>query len=95
MATKEETKKMVEVMNAYIEGRKIEVKKKVNPKEMYCELIAPNWNWERCDYRIKKKVEHKFKVGDLFLFLMAVIFLITQAIGLCPNMWARFFRLKN
>lgn len=70
MATREETKKMVEVMNAYIEGREIEVKRRVSPDEIYYHLIEPNWNWERCDYRIKEKeVRHKYKAGDYVLVL--------------------------
>lgn len=68
MATKEETKKMVEVMNAYIEGREIEAKGK--PLELYDSLIEPHWDWEHCDYRIKiEEVKHKYKVGDYVLVL--------------------------
>lgn len=68
MATREETKKMVEVMNAYIEGREIEGKQK--SQEMYDILIEPNWNWVSCDYRIKEKeVRHKYKAGDYVLVL--------------------------
>lgn len=68
MATKEETKRMIEVMQAYVEGCEIEYKVK-NLREWKGMMIEPYWNWYSSDYRIKEEVKHKYKVGDYVLVL--------------------------
>lgn len=61
MATREETKKMIEVMQAFVDGKEIE--------ELceYGKWIStdgkPKWDWQRVNYRVKVH-EPKFKVGD-------------------------------
>lgn len=46
-------KEKIKVMQAFEDGEKIE------EKENYCnswyEVLAPSWNWDDCDYRIKPK----------------------------------------
>ena len=60
MATREETKKMIEVMQAFVDGKQIEYD--MYP-DSWSDIGEPSWDWATFCYRIKKK-EPKFKVGD-------------------------------
>ena len=44
----ERTKRMIEVMQAYVDGEEIECSVKA------FNGMTPHWNWEICDYRIAK-----------------------------------------
>lgn len=53
------TKKKIEVMQAYADGKKIECK---SPGICWREWILPQepfWNWSECDYRIKEEVKYR------------------------------------
>jgi hypothetical protein len=44
-------KEMMAVMQAWLDGRKIEVKP--NTERVWNEVGMPQWDWYNCDYRIK------------------------------------------
>ena len=69
MATVEETKKMIKVMQAFINGSKIEFRYDIAGNEDWQTDDSPAWNWRRFDYRIKKEPSSKFRVGDYVLVL--------------------------
>jgi len=52
---REETKKAIEVMQAYVDGEKVQVKVMHNSGWQGYGKGAPMWNWEKVDYRIKPK----------------------------------------
>ena len=57
------TKEMIEVMQAYLDGKQIE--ESIDQKVWFtCE---PIWNWAKCDYRVKKKVYVPFDTAEEFL----------------------------
>lgn len=62
MATREETKKMIEVMQAFVDGKEIESTYGFGDDYWYDEK-SPNWDWCVHEYRIKEH-KPKFKVGD-------------------------------
>lgn len=48
------TQEKIEVMKAYAEGRKIQVKERNGSNwRDYGDILAPEWNWGDYDYRIK------------------------------------------
>lgn len=47
------TDEMIEVMNAYTEGKKIECRFKDIENDEWTEITFPRWNWDVYDYRIK------------------------------------------
>lgn len=66
MATREETKKMIEVMQAFVDGKQIEASYGFREDHWYDE-DSPDWDWTVHNYRIKvheHEHEPKFKVGD-------------------------------
>lgn len=40
--TREETKKAIEVMQAFVDGKEIEV---LTTDKKYCKTVNPKWNW--------------------------------------------------
>jgi hypothetical protein len=54
---REETKKAIEVMQAYVNGAEIECLIFANVG--YEHTINPQWNWEEVDYRVRKIEEIK------------------------------------
>lgn len=50
--TKEETKKAIEVMQAWVDGKKIEYRYKGEPEWITVALLT-SWDWKNWDYRIK------------------------------------------
>ncbi|RAZ49965.1 hypothetical protein [Campylobacter hyointestinalis] len=63
--TTKEAKEMIAVLEAYINGEKIEFSY-LNEDYWHC-IECPSWNWEDYKYRIKHKEENikaKFKQGD-------------------------------
>lgn len=46
------TKAAIAVMQAYIDGKGVEVKHRCESRWGHC-IIRPPWNWEQCEYRIK------------------------------------------
>lgn len=50
------TKEMIEVMQAFIDGKEIEMRK-VHYKDWYS-VSVPDWDWLNCFYRIKKELKH-------------------------------------
>ena len=57
------TKEMIEVMQAYLDGKQIE--ESTDQKAWFtCE---PIWNWAKCDYRVRKKVYVPFDTAEEFL----------------------------
>ncbi|RAZ37167.1 hypothetical protein [Campylobacter hyointestinalis] len=63
--TIKETKEMIAVLEAYINGEKIEFSRVYD--DDWHHISIPSWNWDRYKYRIKHKEENikaKFKQGD-------------------------------
>lgn len=58
------TKEMIEVMEAYLRGEKIERKFLDNEDCCWMETRDPLWDWYGSDYRVKKK--KKFEDGTPF-----------------------------
>ena len=54
MATREETKRMIEVMQAYINGAIIEYE---SLKDNWIPATTPSWNWREYGYRIAKQTK--------------------------------------
>lgn len=50
--TKDETKQAIEVMQAYVDGRKIEYRHKASD-EWITVAILTSWDWKNWDYRAK------------------------------------------
>ena len=58
------TKEMIGVMQAYLDGEKIECKiEGLDIWEMTC---SPGWDWMHFDYRVKKKVYVPFDTAEEF-----------------------------
>ena len=55
--TREEARKAAEVMLAYAEGKEVESKRRIFSNDSWCEIKdgEPVFNWQNCDYRIKKE----------------------------------------
>lgn len=51
--TREETKKAIEVMQAYVDGKKIECRWKAEEEDEWRGSEYPLWLWDTRDYRIK------------------------------------------
>lgn len=59
------TKEMIEVMQAYLKGEKIEYR--YGPTD-WLECRTPIWDWTQCDYRVKPKKSYvPFDTADEFL----------------------------
>ena len=57
MARVKNTRQMMEVMQAYLDGKKIEFAN-VNYNRSdngWYEVASPSWNWEQYDYRVKQE----------------------------------------
>lgn len=46
-------KEMIEVMQAHLDGRKIEAKQTSEKYSSWSDVGKPVWDWYGCDYRIK------------------------------------------
>ena len=53
--TREETKKCIEVMQAYVDGKEIERRWVAEREEEWRSVETPNWFWNTHDYRVKPK----------------------------------------
>lgn len=53
--TKEETKKCIEVMQAYVDGKEVEYEVPGDNDGVFVNTECPNWCWEECNYRIKEE----------------------------------------
>lgn len=69
----DETKKAIEVMQAYVDGAEIETQPQNKDVEDWVTLttVKPSWNWKTEDYRIKPKPREfwlypHFRNGDSF-----------------------------
>ena len=56
--TREETKKCIEVMRAFLEGKEIQMYSHVNKK--WEDNPNPSFQWGYCDYRIKPEEQTNF-----------------------------------
>lgn len=68
--TIKETKEMMAVLEAYINGEEIEFSRVYT--DDWRDIGSPNWNWDQYKYRIKAKfkveeIEPKFKKGDIIV----------------------------
>ena len=54
------TKERIEVMQAYLDGKAIEVKNKIDHKWVRV-WIEPQWDWSTYEYRIKPKKMQKIE----------------------------------
>lgn len=65
------TERMIEVMQAYVDGDQIEYKEKEGVSEYHeWELldIVPSWDWYKFDYRVKPKATYRpYKNAEEFL----------------------------
>lgn len=50
------TKEKIAIMQAYEDGKKIEICGKT--EKVWHNAISPDWNWAACDYRIKQEPEY-------------------------------------
>lgn len=50
MATREETKRMIEVMQAYVDGKEVEYKR--TPNDAWISWHNISWDWAKFNYRI-------------------------------------------
>ena len=59
--TREEARKAAEVMMAYADGKEIESKRRIFSNDSWYEIKngEPVFNWQNCDYRIKKEPKLK------------------------------------
>ena len=62
MATRDETKKMVEVMQAYIAGKKIQTTNWDGEWEDIDNGDAPVWDWFESEYRVAPETSEVFQV---------------------------------
>ena len=62
------TKEMIDVMQAYERGEKIEVHYLYYPKDYWITCGTPIWDWNNFDYRVKQKKEYApFDTPEEFL----------------------------
>ena len=62
------TKEMIEVMQAYEIGDKIEVRYLYDHKDYWISCGTPVWDWNNFDYRVKQKKSYvPFETADEFL----------------------------
>lgn len=47
------TEEMIEIMKAFQEGKRIEIKDKRSENDEWTDITFPNWNWVEYYYRIK------------------------------------------
>lgn len=64
------TKEMIEVMQAFERGEKIQTHYKLKDLEYWEDTENPEWDWHFYDYRVKPKVkESKFKEDDIIVYI--------------------------
>lgn len=65
MTSQEQTKQMIEVMQAFADGKAIQYCLR-DREEIWGDIKEPLWAWESSDYRVKPEAEltHNFKTGD-------------------------------
>jgi hypothetical protein len=91
---KEQTKEAIAIMQAYVEGKEIQYKKKDEERWLEPAVGGPIWNWYLTDYRIKLEVvsyrRFLFKHSDLRYTVETV----TQAQNKVPSRegWHGFIR---
>lgn len=56
--TKEELQNAIKVMQAYIDGEKIEWTY-INDDKVWYLINLPTWNWDKYKYRIKQKPKYR------------------------------------
>lgn len=56
--TKEESQNAIKVMQAYINGEKIEYTY-INDDKVWYLINLPTWNWDKYKYRIKQKPKYR------------------------------------
>ena len=52
------TQEQIEVMQAYLDGKKIEIAAKID-LSFWVVTDTPAWNWEECVYRIKSEPKYR------------------------------------
>ena len=60
------TKEMIEVMQAFERGEKVEAKDKVWIKSEWGEVKRPCWDWGHFDYRVAPKPKKQIKMYCYF-----------------------------
>lgn len=53
------TEEMIEVMKAYTEGKRIEIKSKQDENDNWTDISYSNWDWLNYDYRVKQEVTYR------------------------------------
>lgn len=54
-----DTAQKIKIMQAFLDGQRVEYKDPCTGwREITNGILSPTWNWERDDYRIKKKTEY-------------------------------------
>lgn len=51
-----DTKEKIEIMNAYLQGKQVQM---LHDKTWHDMCFEPTWNWENTDYRIKPEVKYR------------------------------------
>ncbi len=64
--SKERTKEKIAVMQAFVDGRAIEIMILDDPDQLWVRLDSPNFNWEKCNYRIAKQKQKTVKLLAFF-----------------------------
>lgn len=52
MDAREETKRRIAVMQAWVEGKKVEYRNRVHKTSVWRNEVDPAWDWDTYDYRI-------------------------------------------
>lgn len=60
---KPDTKTMISVMQAFDAGKQIEFK--ANGNDNWIQTTYPNWDWPRCNYRVKETIKDSFNFAGL------------------------------
>ena len=64
----EETKKAIEIMQAYVDGKEIEYRYRGSTDWLSCAAIGPVWGFNKTDYRVKPEpLEVWHAVSDGFI----------------------------
>ena len=79
--TREETKKCIEVMQAYVDGEEIENRWKGENEGDWKSTETPNWFWNTHDYRIKPQPRKVTQIQAKIIFQKQPIAMLSSRTG--------------
>ena len=71
------TAEKIEVMQAFVDGKKIEALPGIGGNGKWVDWQDPNWDWDCCDYRVKPQEPREWWTCD---FHMAPLFTIRDGV---------------